>query len=300
MTSQQYWIKRMDEIMAYVDKTDLDFFDELQSIYTENRQNIQKEIYKFYAQYAKENRISMQEAKKRLMREDLSDYRENAKKYFKAAKKDPELLKRLNEQYRAGKVTRLEALQLDLLYQLGVMRGDLEQSFNGYLKEVAKYAYRKISGGNSASTLNLPALEQLVNTPFNGKNYSQSIWGNVDDLANDLRNTLVKGFVRGLGPAEMARELRKKYNVARSRAEAIIRTDGTNIINNATAKRYIDAGFTEYEYLAHIDNRTTEICKGLNGDVFKLADFQPGLNAPPMHVNCRSTIIPSKKELRDV
>ena len=126
MTSQQYWIKRMDEIMAYVDKTDLDFFDELQSIYTENRQNIQKEIYKFYAQYAKENRISMQEAKKRLMREDLSDYRENAKKYFKAAKKDPELLKRLNEQYRAGKVTRLEALQLDLLYQLGVMRADLE------------------------------------------------------------------------------------------------------------------------------------------------------------------------------
>lgn len=64
MTSQQYWIKRMDEIMAYVDKTDLDFFDELQSIYTENRQNIQKEIYKFYTQYAKENRISMQEAKK--------------------------------------------------------------------------------------------------------------------------------------------------------------------------------------------------------------------------------------------
>ena len=55
MTSQQYWIKRMDEIMAYVDKTDLDFFDELQSIYTENRQNIQKEIYKFYTQYAKEN-----------------------------------------------------------------------------------------------------------------------------------------------------------------------------------------------------------------------------------------------------
>ena len=68
MTSQQYWIKRMDEIMAYVDKTDLDFFDELQSIYTENRQNIQKEINKFYEHYAKENRISMQEAKKRLMR----------------------------------------------------------------------------------------------------------------------------------------------------------------------------------------------------------------------------------------
>lgn len=55
----------MDEIMAYTDQTDIDFFDELQAIYTENRQIVQKEIYAFYAQYAKENKISVQEAKKK-------------------------------------------------------------------------------------------------------------------------------------------------------------------------------------------------------------------------------------------
>lgn len=48
--SQAYWKKRMDEIFAYVDQTDIDFFDELQSIYTEGRQNVQKEIYSFYSQ----------------------------------------------------------------------------------------------------------------------------------------------------------------------------------------------------------------------------------------------------------
>lgn len=73
----------MDEIMAYTDRTDIDFFDELQIIYTKSRQNVQKEIYAFYVQYAKENKISIQEAKKRLMRVDLSDYRANAEKYFK-------------------------------------------------------------------------------------------------------------------------------------------------------------------------------------------------------------------------
>lgn len=287
----------MDEIFAYVDQTDIDFFDELQTIYTESRRAIQKEIYAFYAQYAKENNISLQEAKKRLMREDLSDYRKNAEKYFKQAEKDPELLKRLNEQYKAGKVTRLEALQLDLAYQLGKMSDKLHKSFESYLKEVGKYAYRKVNFGHSASTLNGPTLQQLVETPFNGKNYSQSIWGNVDDLAKDLKDVLIKGFIRGSGPADIARELRKKYNVARSRAEAIVRTDGTNIINNATVKRYQEAGLTEYEYLAHIDNRTTEICKGLNGEVFKIKDYQPGTNAPPMHVNCRSTIVPTDNEL---
>lgn len=298
-SSQKYWIKRMDEIFAYVDRTDIDFFDELQTIYTESRQSIQKEIYSFYAQYAKDNQITLQEAKKRLMREDLSDYRENAEKYFKQAKdsKDPELLKRLNEQYKSGKVTRLEALELDMAYQLGKLSNELHKSFSSYLKEVAKYAYRKVNFGNSASTLNSSALKQLVETPFNGKNYSDSIWGNVDDLAADLKSILTKGFVRGMSPADMARELRKKYNVAKGRSEAIVRTDGTNIINNATAKRYAEAGLTKYVFLAHIDSRTTEICKGLNGKLFELKDFQPGLNAPPMHVNCRSTIVPDDKEL---
>lgn len=128
------------------------------------------------------------------MREELSDYRMNAEKYLKQVEKDSELLKRLNEQYRAGKVTRLEALQLDLAWQLGKMSGTLHQSFDSYLKEVAKYAYRKIAGGNSQSTLNKPALEQIVKTPFNGKNYSDSIWGNTDDLAKDLKKFLPKGL----------------------------------------------------------------------------------------------------------
>lgn len=287
----------MDELMAYVDRTDIEFFYDLQDIYTEYLRAAQKEIYTFYAKYAKDNQISLREAKQRLMREDLSDYRKNAEKYFKQAEKDPKLLKRLNEQYKAGKVTRLEALQLELSYQLGKMSQELHQSFESYLKEVGRYAYRKVNFGNSASTLNGPTLKQLIETPFNGKNYSQSIWGNVDELAKDLKDSLAKGFIRGMGPAEMARELRKKYNVARSRAEAIIRTDGTNVINNATIKRYKEAGLTEYAFLAHLDSRTTAICESLNGKIFKVKEYRPGTNAPPMHVNCRSTIVPTDKEL---
>ena len=297
--SAQYWSDRMDEIMAYVDRTDIDFFDELQTIYTEGRQNVQKEIYAFYAQYATDNKITLQEAKQRLMREDLSDYRENAEKYFKQSEKDPELLKRLNEQYKAGKVTRLEALYLDIEWHLGKMSGALHKSFNRYLKEVAQYAYRKIAGGNSASALNKPALEQIVKTPFNRENYSRSdsIWGNTDDIATDLKKVLTQGFIRGSGPADMARELRKKYNVARSRAEAIVRTDGTAVVNNATLQRYKEFGLTKYQFQAHIDSRTTEICKGKNGKVYNIEDYMPGTNAPPLHVNCRSVITPSDEEL---
>ncbi|PAB01101.1 minor capsid protein [Enterococcus canintestini] len=297
--SAKYWSNRMDEIMLYVDRTDIDFFDELQTIYTESRQSVQKEIYAFYAQYAKENKISLQEAKKRLMREELSDYRMNAEKYLKQVEKDLELLKWLNEQYRAGKVTRLEALQLDLAWQLGKMSGTLHQSFDSYLKEVAKYAYRKIAGGNSQSTLNKPALEQIVKTPFNGKNYSDSIWGNIDDLAKDLKKVLTQGFIRGSGPADMARELRKTYNVAKSRAEAIVRTDGTNVINLSAVKRFEEFGLTRYKNNVHVDSRTTDICLQVHREdkSYLLSEYQPGVTAPPYHVNCRTGIVPDDSEL---
>lgn len=297
--SPKYWSGRMDEIMAYVDRTDIDFFDELQIIYTEGRQNIQKEIYNFYAKCSKENNISIQEAKKRLMREDLSDYRANAEKYFKQAEKDPELLKRLNEQYKAGKVTRLEALHLDMEWHLGKMSGALHKSFDRYLKEVAQYAYRKIIGGNSKSTLNKAALEQIVKTPFNGKNYSSSIWGNTDDLAKDLKKVLTQGFIRGSGPVDMARELRKKYNVAKNRAEAIVRTDGTNVVNLSAAKRFEDFGLTKYKNNVHVDDRTTEICLRVNREdkTFLLVEYQPGITAPPYHVGCRTGIVPDDSEI---
>lgn len=215
------------------------------------------------------------------MREDLSNYRANAEKYFKQAEKDPELLKRLNEQYKAGKVTRLEALQLNLEWQLGKMSGALHQSFVRYLKEVAQYAYRKITGGNSQSTLNKPALEQIVKTPFNGKNYSDSIWGNIDTLAKDLKKVLTQGFIRGSGPADMARELRKKYNVAKSRAEAIVRTDGTNVINLSAAKRFEEFGLTRYKNNVHVDSRTTDICLQVNREnkSYLLSEYQPGVTA---------------------
>lgn len=297
MKSQTYWKKRMDEVFSYVDKTDYDFFYELQSIYSDSAQQVQKEIFNFYSKYAEENKISYQEAKKRLMIEDLSDYRNNAKKYRKQAEKDPELLKRLNEQYQSGKVTRLEALNLELEYQMGILSGNLHKSFDSYLKDTAKYAYRKVGNGLSASTLNKPALEQLVKTPFNGRNYSESIWGNTDELAKDLKEVFKKGFISGKGPADMARELRKKYNVAKGRAETIVRTDGTNIINNATIQRYKDAGLTKYEFHAHIDSRTTPICEDHNKEIYLIEDYEPGKNAPPMHYNCRSTIIPTEEEL---
>lgn len=293
-----YWQKRSDDIMRYVDSTDIDMFAELQKIYAEESAKIQHDLFAFVTKYADDNKMSYSEALQRLRGVDLSDYQANAEKYRKQAEKDPELLKRLNEQYASSKVTRFDALNLEMTYKVGVMQGIIEKSFENYLKSTAKYAYRKIMGGNGGA-LNEPALKELINTPLNGYNYSEQVWGNTDALAKDLREVLKRGFIRGASVREMAAELSKKYNVARARAQTLIRTDGTAIVNRSAIKRYEESGLKYYRISVHLDDRTSDTCRAIAkaDKLYKIAEFETGITAPPFHYNCRSAVIPDEEEL---
>lgn len=295
-----YWRDRAEDIMRYVDSTDINVFEELQKIYIEHSAEVQRDLFAFVTKYADDNKISYSEALKRLRGTDLSDYQANAEKYRKQAEKDPELLKRLNEQYASSKVTRFDALNLEMTYKIGVMQGIIEKSFENYLKSTAKYAYRKIMGGNSGA-LNEPALKELINTPFNGYNYSEQVWGNTDTLAKDLREVLKRGFIRGAGAREMASEIAKKYNVARARAQTLIRTDGTAIVNRSAIKRYEESGLKYYRISVQMDNRTSQICKRIHKEDkrYRIDEFETGVTAPPFHYNCRSAVIPDEDELNN-
>lgn len=293
-----YWHKRSNDIMRYVDGTDIDMFAKLQKIYADESAQIQRDLFAFVTKYADDNKMSYSDALQRLRGVDLSDYQANAKKYREQAKNNPDLLKRLNEQYASSKVTRFDALNLEMTYKIGVMQGIIEKSFKNYLKSTAKYAYRKAMGGNSGA-LNEPALKELINTPFNGRNYSQQVWGNTDDLTRDLRDVLKRGFIRGDDVRSMAGELAKKYNVARSRAQTLIRTDGTAIVNRSAIKRYEESGLEFYRISVQMDNRTSQICKRIHSEDkrYRIDEFETGVTAPPFHYNCRSAVIPDEEEL---
>lgn len=294
----EYWTGRAREIFEYVDRKDIDFFAELEKTYRAQSVKLQRAIFDFYTKYAENHEMTYQDAMKRLRGEDLSDYVENARKYREQAEKDPELLKRLNEQYSAARAIRIEALHAEAVYRAGVLAGALHKSFEKYLYDVAEYAYKKAHGGRTGA-VNRPAFEEVIKTPFNGRNYSEQLWGNTDTLADSLKKVFRQGFIRGDSPHEMAREIRKEFNVARSRAETLVRTDATAIINRATIKRYKREGLKYYRILVVLDDRTTQICRRIAQEdkLYKLEDAQVGVNMPPFHYNCRSTIMPDEGEL---
>lgn len=78
---------------------------------------------------------------------------------------------------------------------------------------------------------------------------------------------------------------------ADQRPRTIARTETVKLANTGLKNMYIENDISSYRYLAAMDDRTSEICAYLNGQIFLTKDGTPGVNMPPMHVNCRSSII---------
>ena len=55
-------------------------------------------------------------------------------------------------------------------------------------------------------------------------------------------------------------------------------------------------GVEQYEIVATLDSHTSDICQNIDGQVFPMKDFEPGVTAPPFHVYCRSTTVPYFEE----
>ena len=69
-----YWRDRAEDIMRYVDSTDINAFEELQKIYIEHSAEVQRDLFAFVTKYADDNKMSYSEALQRLRSADLSDY----------------------------------------------------------------------------------------------------------------------------------------------------------------------------------------------------------------------------------
>lgn len=98
-------------------------------------------------------------------------------------------------------------------------------------------------------------------------------------------------MIRGDNIRDMTRAVADKLNASYRNAERLVRTETSHIHNTAEITAYEAAGYEEYEFMASLGERTCEVCGGLDGQHFKIADIQYGVNFPPVHPNCHCTTI---------
>lgn len=248
---------------------------------------INDEIYSFYAKYASDSGITLAEAKKRASKLDIEEYARKAAKYVE----EKNFSKQANEEMKlynmTMKVNRLELLKANIGLELVSGHNRLYQFFYKLLHRRATNEAERLSGILGDSIINNAKFsDSIVNASFHNATYSDRIWMHQDLLKNDINSLLQTGLIQGRNPNVLARELRKRFDVKISDAERLMRTEMARVQIDAQMKSYEANGIDEFEYIACGGSDVCDICKKLDGKVFKVSKMMISENAPPMHPNC--------------
>ena len=110
-------------------------------------------------------------------------------------------------------------------------------------------------------------------------------------LLFNARETITQGLIQGQSVARMSKSLADAMGKSYHQAETLIRTETNNFHAQADVRAYEAAEVEEYEFVATLDSRTSEICASLDGKHFPIKEAKTGVNYPPMHPRCRSTTV---------
>lgn len=289
MNSNQYWEQREAEALRRYQKDEKAYNKQLDQIYQNMLDEIEEEINAFYGKYAAKEGITIAEAKRRVSKLDIAAYERKAKKYVK----NKDFSKKANEEMRlynlTMKVNRLEMLKANIGLHLIAAEDEREKFMAGILKGRTMEELERQAGILGKTVRDNATLGRVIpNASFHNATFSERIWSDQAMLKAELSKLLQSGLIRGENPRALARDLRKVVNVSRSNAERLMRTELARVQTEAQKESMIANGFTEYTF--HANSRCCDVCSALNGKHFKIKDMLSGLNAPPMHPNCRCSV----------
>lgn len=296
----EYWEKRELSKVTKIWNDEANVEKELKKQYDLAKSDIQQQVAELYGKYGEENKLSYAEVAKDLTPVDLETYRSRMERLLRMAPtEDIQFqIQRLGFQIR---VSRLQALLNEIDARLLLMGYDqqltIEESLSSsYEESYYQTTYNIAKGlgvGISLAKLDHRAVREAITYPLAGTFFSSAVWDNRATLVRQLRKTLVNGIIQGKSVKEMAKEIDREMKSGRYSAERLIRTETAKVVSEATYKGYKDSKVVnKYQILATLDNRTSEVCKREDGEVYLLSEKQLGVNFPPFHVNCRTTVVP--------
>ena len=303
--SKKYWQDRFIEEEERLNKIAGDEFRRQQLEYERAIVRINKDIEVWYNRIAKNNDVSLAEAKKMLNDKELKEFKWTLDEYIKYGEENgikKDWSRQLENASARVHIERLEAMKLQVRGEIEKLYNGRESGFESYLKNLYKDQYNRtafqIAKGTGVGTNIYSLNDKLVNTVIkkpwapDGKNFSDRIWGDKDKLINTLHTEMTQAFIRGDSLEKLADKIAEKMKVSKANASRLVYTESAAYSSRARLKSYQDLGVEKYEIVATLDNRTSDICQDMDGKVFDLKDYEVGVTANPFHVRCRTTTAP--------
>lgn len=305
MKKSNYWQKRFLEEEERINKSARAYTKRIEQQYDMALRNIERDVNDWYMRIAKNNNVSLLEAKRMLTAKELAEFKWNVKEYIKAGEAnvlDGRWIKELENASARVHISRLEALKIQIQNEIEGIYGIRDKEMTDYLIRTYGETYYhtafEIQKGNgigwSLNKLDTNKINNIIHKPWaiDGKNFSDRIWEDKTKLINTLHTGLTQNFIRGEAPDKLISSIAKEFNIKKSAAGRLVMTESAAYSSQAKEKSFKTLNISEYEIVVTLDRKTSEICQEMDGKVFDMKDYQVGVTAPPFHVWCRSTTAP--------
>ncbi|WP_446456569.1 minor capsid protein [Tuanshanicoccus yangjingiae] len=294
---KDYWTERIKAEIENKIESDAEIGKEMLNLHNRHLRQIEKEIESFYQKYAKDEKIDVNEARKRASAFDVQAFADKAKHYVETKDFSPEANEALKLYNMKMKASRLELMQYHLeLEMIALADGEykLTEKFlnREYIQEL------NLQAGIMSEFIPSPKIlknmaKAIIDTPYHGATWSENIWKRQDALRTIVGSITKASVLRGRNATEYISLLRKEFKTGAYEARRLAVTETARVQTAVQKAMYDENGFDEYIYMA--EPSACEICGSLDGKRFKVAEMQPGKNASPMHPHCRCSTAPATR-----
>jgi len=281
------------------------YYHDLEKQYKQASANIEKDIAIWHQRFAKNNEISLTEAKRMLTGKELKEFKWDVNEYIKYGEKNAEnqlWMKELENASARVHVSRLEALKIQTQQRIEVLYGNQVDGIDHLARNIYQTGYyhtayeiqRGLNVGYDLQRLNDNQLTKVISKPWTADNstFTDKCWTAKQNLVNTVHTELTQSIIRGDSPDKAIKTIAKQFDVSKNKAGRLVMTESAFFASAAQNDAFKSLDVERFEVVATLDNNTSQLCQGLDGHVFVMKDYQIGVTAPPFHPWCRTCTVP--------
>jgi len=305
MRSAEYWAERFMQLEKSQHKTGQECYQTIIDNYRRCEKELNNKLNVWYQRFAENNNISFTEAKKLLTSKELDELKWDINDYIKYGRENSvsgEWMTELENASSKFHISRLEALKLQLQQEIEALHGNNLDQLDSAMRQIYTDGYlhtafeiqRGTGVGFNFSTLDTRKIDKVIRNPWatDRYNFSQRIWKSKDKLVDEMNKSITRNIALGEDPGKAINEIARNMNVSKSSAGRLVMTEEAYFSSISQHDAFNDLGVEQYEIVATLDNRTSKMCRELDGKHFDMGDYWVGVTAPPFHCYCRTTICP--------
>lgn len=308
-----YWTQRMKLMEDALKDHSFSYVENMERQFMAAQAEVERQIAVWYQRFAANNEITLADAKRLLTSGELAEFRWTVGEYIAYGQQnaiDGAWMKQLENASARVHISRLEAIKLQIQQQAEALYANQLDFADAAARDLYLGSYygtafelqRGLGVLWTMQAVNEAAITKVLSRPWtaDGKTFRDRCWTNKQDLVNSVNTQLTQMIIRGEAPDKAISAISHQFKVSREKAGRLIMTEAAAFSSAAQKDCYGELGVEQFKVVATFDKDTCEICGALDGEVFKMADYQIGITAPPFHPWCRCCTCPYYADMQEL